>query len=202
MKSTRTSTPPARPGKLRSERPANRPALLARYDFSVTIEAEQGDDPKQALLAQPHVAQVLRTLLDYRAAEEAMRRRTGDSMRMGASDLQALRFLLKAQGEGRIVSGRDLANHLGMTSASVTALLDRLSKSGHVQRTPHPTNRRSNMVTATPGSDEEVRQTLGAMHTRMFEAARSLGGADADVVRAFLAAMTVAVDDIDRPAAS
>lgn len=168
----------------------------------MTTEPQQGDDAKRTLLVQPHVARVLRALLDYRASEEAMRRRTGDSMRMGASDLQALRFLLKAQGEGRIVSGRDLANHLGMTSASVTALLDRLTKSGHVQRTPHPTNRRSNMITATPGSDEEVRQTLGSMHTRMFDAARGLHDSDAEVVRSFLSAMTVAVDNVDRSAVS
>ena len=117
---------------------------------------------------------------------------------MSGTDLQALRFLLRAQGEGRIVSGRDLADHLGMTSASVTALLDRLTKSGHVQRTPHPTNRRSNMVTATPGSDDEVRETLGAMHRRMIEAARALSADDADMVTRFLTAMTAAVDDIDR----
>jgi len=119
-------------------------------------------------------------------------------MRMGSTDLQALRFLLKAQSESRIVSGRDLADHLGVTSASVTALLDRLTKTGHVQRTPHPTNRRSNMVTATPGSDHEVRQTLGSMHRRMMEAARDLSEADAALVAAFLAEMTFAVDDVDR----
>lgn len=167
--------------------------------YAVKVEPLQGDDSTRPVLEQPHVAHILRALLDYRAAEEAMRRRTGDSMRMNASDLQALRFLLKSQGEGRIVSGRDLANHLGMTSASVTALLDRLTKSGHVQRIPHPTNRRSNMITATPGSDVEVRETLGAMHSRMSAAARSLNAVDSEVVRSFLAAMTVAVDDIDRP---
>jgi len=146
----------------------------------------------------PHAAELLEVLLDYRGAEEAMRRRTGDSMRMGSKDLQALRFLFKAQGEGRIVSGRDLADHLGVTSASVTALLDRLTKTGHVQRTPHPTNRRSNMITATPGSDDEVRQTLGAMHRRMMEAAQNLSETDAALVSGFLAEMTRAVDDVDR----
>lgn len=127
-----------------------------------------------------------------------MRRRTGDSMRMGVTDLQALRFLLKSQGEGRPVSGRQLADHLGMTSASVTAMLDRLTTSGHVQRVKDPLNRRTNLVTATPGSDEEVRHTLGAMHTRMIEAARSLSSEDAEVVRTFLANLTSAVDTIDR----
>jgi DNA-binding MarR family transcriptional regulator len=145
------------------------------------------------------VVELLSVLLDYRSAEEAMRRRTGESMRMGATDLQALRYLLKAQGEGRAVSGRDLGDHLGMTSASVTALLDRLTKSGHVQRTPHPTNRRTNLITATPGSDEEVRHTLGAMHGRMMETARALAPKDADVIREFLTSMTAAVDGIDRP---
>ena len=155
-------------------------------------------EPGSSGLDAPHTAQLMEMLLDYRGAEEAMRRRTGESMRMNGTDLQAIRFLLKAQGEGRIVSGRELADHLGMTSASVTALLDRLTKSGHVQRTPHPTNRRSNMVTATPGSDDEVRQTLGAMHRRMIRAARSLSDSEAALVTGFLAAMTAAVDDIDR----
>jgi DNA-binding MarR family transcriptional regulator len=145
----------------------------------------------------PHAAEVIATLLDYRLAEEAMRRRTRDSMRMGTMDLQAIRFLLKAQGEQRIVSGRNLADHLGMTSASVTALLDRLTKSGHVQRTPHPTNRRSNMVTATTGSEDEVRQTLGAMHGRMIETAKALSAEDAALIAQFLESMTAAVDSID-----
>ena len=148
-------------------------------------------------VSAPHADEVIATLLDYRLAEEAMRRRTRDSMRMGTTDLQALRFLIKAQGEDRIVSGRNLADHLGMTSASVTALLDRLTTSGHVQRTPHPTNRRSNMITATPGSDDEVRQTLGAMHARMIDAAKSLSPADAALVQQFLESMTAAVDSVD-----
>jgi len=142
-------------------------------------------------------AAVIRALMDYRAAEEAMRLRAGESMRMSATDLQALRFLLKAQGVGRTISGRELGDHLGMTSASVTALLDRLTKSGHVERTKDPANRRSNLVTATIGSDVEVRETLGAMHERMIAIARSLGDEDADLVLRFLEAMTEAVDSID-----
>jgi len=154
-------------------------------------------EDRSGSVSAPHADDVIAILLEYRLAEEAMRRRTRDSMRMGTTDLQALRFLIKAQGEQRIVSGRNLADHLGMTSASVTALLDRLTTSGHVQRTPHPTNRRSNMLTATPGSEEEVRQTLGAMHGRMIDAAKALGPADAALVQQFLESMTAAVDSVD-----
>jgi DNA-binding MarR family transcriptional regulator len=144
-----------------------------------------------------HTSRLISALLDYRSAEEAMRARTGDSMRMGATDLQALRFLLKSQGEGRTVSGRELADHLGMTSASVSVMLDRLSRSGHVQRSVDPANRRSNIVTATPGADEEVRATLGAMHARMMQVARGLDESEAAIVRSFLLEMTDTVDRID-----
>jgi DNA-binding MarR family transcriptional regulator len=140
---------------------------------------------------------LISALLDYRSAEEAMRARTGDSMRMGVSDLQALRFLLKSQAEGRTVSGRELADHLGMTSASVSIMLDRLTRSGHVQRSVDPANRRSNLVTATVGADEEVRATLGAMHARMMDVARGLDEQQAAIVRTFLLEMTDTVDAID-----
>ena len=135
--------------------------------------------------------------MDFRTAEEAMRLRAGDSMGMGATDLRALRFLLRAQREIRPVSGRELGDHLSMTSASVTSLLDRLTKSGHVLRTQDPADRRSNLVTATADSDDEVRDTLGAMHARMIAVARSLNDEDAALVTGFLASMTAAMDDID-----
>lgn len=169
----------------------------------LTVESDpaQSHDSRPVEGRPAHVVELIGTLLEYRSAEEAMRRRTGDSMRMGVTDLQALRFLLKAQQEERPVTGRDLADHLGLTSASVTAMLDRLTKSGHVLRTPHPTNRRSNLVTATPGSDDEVRHTLGQMHQRMMVAARSLSATDAAMVRDFLEAMTTVVDGIDRSTA-
>jgi DNA-binding MarR family transcriptional regulator len=39
---------------------------------------------------------------------------------------------------------------LGLTSGSVTALLDRLGKAGFVSRSQHPDDRRSLLATATP----------------------------------------------------
>jgi DNA-binding MarR family transcriptional regulator len=136
--------------------------------------------------------EVLTELRAYRAAEEAMRRRTREAMKMGENDLTALRFLLRSQREGRVVTPGDLAAHLGMKSASVTVMLDRLTKSGHLVRQSHPTDRRSLAVVATPGSDDEVRQTLGSMHHRMMAAATKLDAQQSEVVRGFLMAMAEA----------
>lgn len=140
---------------------------------------------------------VLNALRDYRASEAAMRRRTRSSMGMGETDLLALRYLLQAEAAGKTVGPKELGARLGVTSASTTTLVDRLVKSGHVRREPHPTDRRALILRPTPGSDQEVRHTLGLMHQRMMDAASSLTPDEARVVVDFLHGMRDAVDAID-----
>jgi DNA-binding MarR family transcriptional regulator len=84
-----------------------------------------------------------------------------------------------------------------MTSASITAMLDRLTASGHLQRQQHPTDRRSISIVATPGSDEEVRATLGAMHQRLIAVARKLNADEAALVQSFLTDVTATINGVD-----
>jgi DNA-binding MarR family transcriptional regulator len=140
---------------------------------------------------------VLNALRDYRASEAAMRRRTRTSMGMGETDLLALRYLLQAEAAGKTVGPKELGARLGVTSASTTTLVDRLVKSGHVRREPHPTDRRALILRPTKGSDDEVRHTLGLMHRRMMEVASSLSADEASIVVNFLHRMRDAVDAID-----
>jgi DNA-binding MarR family transcriptional regulator len=142
---------------------------------------------------------VLNALRRYRASETAMRRRTRDSMGMGETDLLAVRHLLQAQRAGRAVSPKDLSASLEISSASTTILVDRLVKSGHVRREPHPTDRRGLIIVPTVETDAEVRATLGVMHRRMMEIAEGLSATDARVVAMFLEEMRVAVDRVDPP---
>ncbi len=140
---------------------------------------------------------VLNAMRRYRSAEAAMRRRTRSAMGMGETDLLAVQFLLQARRAGRQISPKDLAAELGISSASTTILIDRLVKSGHVERQPHPTDRRALVIAPTLTSDEEVRATLGRMHGRMLEIAESLPAADAAVIAQFLDRMSEAVDDVE-----
>ncbi|MFB2586609.1 MarR family winged helix-turn-helix transcriptional regulator [Herbiconiux liukaitaii] len=142
----------------------------------------------------PHGTAVMQELVAYRHAEEAMRRRTRDSMRMGENDLAALRYLLRSRGQGVVVTPGMLAEHLGMKSASVTVMLDRLTTSGHLSRSPHPTDRRSLAIVASSGSDEEVRATLSQMHRRMMGVAETLDAESAEIVRRFLTELAAAAD--------
>lgn len=133
----------------------------------------------------------------YRAAEQAMRRRTRESMSMGENDLLVLRYLLKAKSEKRLVSPSELTRYLGVSTASTTAMIDRLEKSGHVRRERHPTDRRSIHVIASEASDEEVRATLGRMHARMMSAVIDMTPEESRVVVDCLARLQDAVDRVD-----
>lgn len=142
---------------------------------------------------------VLESLRTYRAAETAMRRRTRDSMAMGENELLALRFLLRQPDHTSRPS--ELVKYLGVTSASVTTMLDRLEKTGRVQRLANPNDRRSVFVRATPHADEEVRETLGRMHQLMYDVALHLTPEAQEHVEDFLRRMSDAVDGVE-PAAS
>jgi DNA-binding MarR family transcriptional regulator len=144
--------------------------------------------------AGPSPVEVLDALRRYRAAEQAMRRRTRAWMGMGETDLVAVRYLLDAQRTEHVVTAKDLARHLEISSASTTVLVDRLIRSGHVVRSEHPTDRRAIVVTATPSAEREVRATLGRMHRGMMEAAEDLDPEERAVVLAFLERMRLVVD--------
>jgi DNA-binding MarR family transcriptional regulator len=148
--------------------------------------------------AEERATEVLNALRRYRQAEKEMRERTRTSMKMGETDLAAIRFLLRAQRAGETVSAKTLSEHLAITTASTSVLINRLVKSGHLQRHAHPTDRRGVLITATGGSDDEVRATMAGMHARMISAAENLDADAARAVTEFLREMTAAIDVTDQ----
>lgn len=163
----------------------------------MTGETEEGSAYWYADTDEATNAAVLQALRSYRAAEMAMRRRTQQSMDMGENELLVLRYLARASKRDEPVTPVHLARYLGITSASTTALLDRLSRSGHITRMANPADRRSILITSSAKAEEEVRHTLSAMHARMMDVVRPMTGADRASVIGFLQAMRDAVDEID-----
>lgn len=74
--------------------------------------------------------------LDLLGAEFA--RRNG----LHPTDIRALIVLLEAERAGETVTAGRLAEQLGLDSSSVTALVDRMHRLGHVGRERDPTDRR------------------------------------------------------------
>lgn len=163
-------------------------------DQTVSAAVEQSSGYWYPDARRPSSVDVLNLLRRYRETEQRMRAKTRKSMGMGETDLIALRYLLRAQRSGVVVQQRDLSRLLNITSASTTALVDRLCKSGHVRRVPHPTDRRAVVVEPTVETDSEVRETLGDMHKRMITAVESLSDEETKVVARFLVTLNDAID--------
>ena len=114
--------------------------------------------------ATPHEEAVMQVLQAVRAFSDAMDRMHGGmkgDMEMNATDLAALRMLIMREQRDESVSPHDVARHLRISTASTTKLLDRLQESGHVQRRPHPRDRRARVIVLTDESRREFYRHFG-----------------------------------------
>jgi len=62
---------------------------------------------------------------------------------LNATDMECLRLLFQRE----IATPTELARHTGLTSGATTAMLDRLEKSGLIERRPNPDDRRGTLIT-------------------------------------------------------
>lgn len=135
-------------------------------------------------------------LLAVRAFSDAMdRMHTGlrSDMDMNATDLSALRMLSIREQRGELVKPHDLARHLGISSASTTKMLDRLSKEGFIERSPHPKDRRALVITLTESSRQDFGRHFATRLMRMREAMEPFSPDELATVARFLDGMSDAM---------
>ncbi|WP_422116465.1 MarR family winged helix-turn-helix transcriptional regulator [Brachybacterium sp. UNK5269] len=123
------------------------------------------------------------------AADQDLRRRMSAAMDMNTTDLAALRFVIAGERSPEPVTAVRLAQHLRISGASTSKLLDRLAASGHLRRAPHPRDRRSRIIVATDHAHAEVRERLSGMHAQMLEIARQVPAGTRAATVDFLLAM-------------
>lgn len=144
-----------------------------------------------------HEHAVMRVLTGIRALSDAMERMHSamkDDMDMNATDVAALRMLVIRETAGRLVSPRDIARHLRISTASTTKLLDRLVDTGHVERLPHPTDRRARVVVLTDQARAAFFRVFGERLRAMREVAMRYDGDELAVVSRFLDDLSGAMD--------
>ncbi|WP_232331533.1 MarR family winged helix-turn-helix transcriptional regulator [Agromyces laixinhei] len=138
------------------------------------------------------VDQIVRVMQSLRAWHETDRRMAEASrryMKLNATDMRALRFLIAARNQSKVVKPGQLAEYLGISTASTTKLLDRLERGGHLVRAPHPTDRRALVISVTDTTRIVARESVGRTHARRFAVAAALTPHERDVVIRFLEAL-------------
>lgn len=155
------------------------------------LDALDGID--EANLGQ--MVRVMDAMFRWREAERRVSEASQRYMRLGETDMKALRLMIVKGDHGEHVTARDISEHLGISSAATTKLLDRLEAGGHVHRTRHPTDRRAIAVVITPETRKAAELTVGREHARRFRVAAMLTPAEREIVIRFLEAMSVTSED-------
>lgn len=136
-------------------------------------------------------------LAAIRALSDAMDRMHGDmkgDMDMNATDLAALRMLIMREQRGELVSPHDLADHLRISSASTTKLVDRLAASGHVERRAHPHDGRARVISLTELSRHTFHRHFRERLAAMKDVADGYGTQELALVSRFLEEVGDAID--------
>ncbi len=168
------------------------------YDVEVTDPASVLID--RSGLEKQDVAQITRlmqALAGMREAEERLSEASTRYMRLNRTDMRALHFLIASQNRGSLPTPGAIAQHLGISTASTTKLLDRLERAGHIRRETHPSDRRALLVRITPETHQAATATVGRQHARRFAVAARLTPDEREVVIRFLedAATSLSVSD-------
>jgi DNA-binding MarR family transcriptional regulator len=103
--------------------------------------------------------EAIRGLLN-RKVLAAYRHRAAMARRLGLSESEVTALAYLAQGA---MTPGQLGDRLQLTSGGVTALLHRLERAGHIDRRPHPRDKRSVILTASP----EILEAAADCHAQL-----------------------------------
>lgn len=132
------------------------------------------------------INRIMSAMASLREAEERLSEASLRYMQLNRTDMRALHFLIVAENTGAIVTPSAIAEHLGISTASTTKLLDRLERGGHIVRSTHPTDRRALHILVQPETRAAAMRTIGKQHAKRFIASIDLSSAERAVVARFL----------------
>ena len=116
-------------------------------------------------------------------------------LRLGVNELQVLGL---AQRAGRVTAG-DVARQTGLTTGSVTGLIDRLVRAGYASRTRDEADRRKVYITPNPDGLERIGPHYAAYGKHLSDVLDRRSSTELRVIGDFFAELN-AVDTIVSPA--
>jgi DNA-binding MarR family transcriptional regulator len=140
-------------------------------------------------LSSPEHARLIAAARRAHAAVDALDEAVARALGVGRSDLRCLNLIEQgARSPSRI------AACLGLSSAAVTALLDRLERAGLASRAADPADRRAVLVSLTPDAMARAGETYRRFANRLAASAAAMGEGGAERMAAALEAMAAAAE--------
>lgn len=170
--------------------------------YDVDASDPDGELIDRTGMSRDDVAQIgklMTTLAALRDAEQHLSDASRRYMKLGETDMRALHYLIVCGHQGIIATPGGIAQHLDISSASTTKLLDRLERAGHIVRSPHPSDRRALTISITSETRDAAMDTVGRQQSKRFHAAARLSPDEREVVIRFLRDMTQEITLGDEP---
>ncbi len=121
---------------------------------------------------------------------DAVGQRFADLHGLGRTDLRALVAVMDAARRGEALTAGTLGAAVDLSSASVTALLDRLERAGHLRRVRDPDDRRRVVLEMSESVMAAGAAFFGGLQRDVVAAMGSYSDEELAVVRRFLTEMT------------
>lgn len=135
---------------------------------------------------------VLAALRRWKEGDRRIAERTRAHFGIGETDLHALRHLIAAHSRGRPASAGEMTAALGISPAATTKLLDRMERSGHLHRRPHPEDRRRQSIEIDETTRLDALETIGRQHARRIAVAAELTADEQQTIIRFLDRLSIA----------
>ncbi|MEN2745735.1 MarR family winged helix-turn-helix transcriptional regulator [Sinomonas halotolerans] len=120
---------------------------------------------------------------------ETVRRQHG----LARNDIHALNAVVEAEREGTTATPGALRERLVLSSAAMTSVLDRLERSGHLERRPSHADRRQVELAATPSARATGREMFDPMVRHMLPVLAEYTPAQLQLVTGMVNRLTQAI---------
>ena len=131
-------------------------------------ERPQHDDVEVRERARTSAAELSWALREMQRAQAGVDRRLAERMGLRPTDYQALVHVMTA---GEPFGPAELSARLAISTGSGTELVDRLETAGHLERHPHPTDRRRRTLQPSRSAVGRILAELGPLFHELDELA-------------------------------
>ena len=156
---------------------------------------QSGDERGRAFPRVHESTALLREILTISDEYEVV---VAKELEVNHTDLVAMQHLISS---GHLTPS-DIARRLGITTAAVTVVVDRLVKAGHVRREPNPNDRRGVLVVPDEDSTAKARGLLAPMIMDIDSVAQDFDEAEREVIVRYLEGVVASYREHLGPSAS
>ncbi|WP_416903265.1 MarR family winged helix-turn-helix transcriptional regulator [Micromonospora echinospora] len=112
---------------------------------------------------------------------------------LGGTDLQALIAVMDAELRGDPMTPGRLGEHLDLSSGSITALVDRLERAGHLRRDRDPSDRRRILLHYAERGATVAKEFFRPLGARTDRVMADFTDAELEIVHRFMVGMTASL---------